>query len=193
MQSRDQTVLIVWEFGRIWDRKVMRQLQDPSVRERRLELRQIRAVLERESKNSKKGKGSWGNERVTARTTTTIIFLDLHYTPAQTVEFLKLLWHSFPNYPPPYSQRSHTLPFQSSHHQPSYVHVITYFALPWIFRLFEVDGGNLVRKSDGHQPTRPRDMDDSSGISEESFFFIHVIVSCSNLFHTYILLEQQSL
>lgn len=60
-------------------------------RKRRLELRQIRAVLERESKNSKKGKGSWGNERVTARTTTTIIFLDLHYTPAQTVAFLKLL------------------------------------------------------------------------------------------------------
>lgn len=59
-------------------------------RKRRLELRQIR-VLERESKNSKKGKGSWGNERVTARTTTTIIFLDLHYTPAQTVAFLKLL------------------------------------------------------------------------------------------------------
>lgn len=71
---------------------MIRQLQDPSVREREDgELRQIRAVLERESKNSKKGKGSWGIERVTARTTTTIIFLDLHYTPAQTVAFLKLL------------------------------------------------------------------------------------------------------
>lgn len=38
---------------------------------------------------------------LTARTTTTIIFLSLHYTPAQTVASVKLLLSSFPKYPSP--------------------------------------------------------------------------------------------